>query len=98
MNKDWSLDVYYTGYDDPKFAADEAKLDSLIAEAISFCGDLSGEPADVLRKGILMEQELDAVAEDLFGYSMLRQSVNTSDAEAAAALITEFVRGGWLNG
>ncbi|MBP0969119.1 MAG: M3 family oligoendopeptidase [Oscillospiraceae bacterium] len=85
MNKDWSLEVYYKGYDEPKFAADEARLDELIAETIRFSEDLSGDPAEVIKKGLTLELELDAVAEDLFGYSMLRQSVNTSDAEATAA-------------
>ena len=49
MNKEWSLDVLYKGYDDPKFAADEAKLDSLIAEYSAFSKDLSGDPAEVLK-------------------------------------------------
>ena len=42
MNKEWSLERLYKGYDDPKFAADEAKLDSLIREITEFSADLSG--------------------------------------------------------
>ena len=32
MNKEWSLDKLYTGYDDPRLKEDEARLDELIAE------------------------------------------------------------------
>ena len=43
MNKEWSLDKLYLGYDDPKFAADEAALDTTLAEFTSFCKELTGD-------------------------------------------------------
>lgn len=52
MNKEWSLDVLYTGYDDPKFAADEAELDRLIREFANFAADLKGDPKDGLQERI----------------------------------------------
>ena len=85
MNKEWSLDVLYKGYDDPKFAADEARMDALIAEFTEFSKDPSGDPSDVLRRYITMEQELTALMSDLFEYCMLRMSTNSSDVESKAA-------------
>ena len=85
MNKEWSLERLYKGYDDPKFAADEAKLDSLIREITEFSADLSGEPKEVLCRAVRLEQELFAVAEDLMSFSSLQMSVNTSDTASAAA-------------
>ena len=85
MNKEWSLDVLYKGYDDPKFAADEARMDELIAEFTEFSKDPSGDPAEVLKKAITMEQELTALMSDLFEYAMLRMSTNSSDVESKAA-------------
>ena len=85
MNKEWSLDVLYKGYDDPKFAADEARMDELIAEFTEFSKDPSGDPAEVLKKAITMEQELTALMSDLFEFAMLRMSTNSSDVESKAA-------------
>lgn len=85
MNKEWSLERLYKGYDDPKFAADEAKLDSLIAEMTEFAKDLSGDPVTVLRKSIELSQELELVAMDLYSFASLQMSTNTSDVASAAA-------------
>ena len=85
MNKEWSLERLYKGYDDPKFAADEAKLDSLIAEMTEFAKDLSGDSVTVLRKSIELSQELELVAMDLYSFASLQMSTNTSDVASAAA-------------
>ncbi|MBR4798590.1 MAG: peptidase M3, partial [Oscillospiraceae bacterium] len=85
MNNEWSLERLYKGYDDPKFAADEAKLDSLIAEMTEFAKDLSGDPVSVLRKSIGLSQELELVAMDLYSFASLQMSTNTSDVASAAA-------------
>ncbi len=84
MNREWSLDNLYTGYDDPRFTQDEAELDSLIKELTSFAADLSGEPAAVLRRGLELNIALEEHAMRLFEYAGLKQSVNTSDAESTA--------------
>jgi len=84
MNKEWSLEKLYKGYDDPKFAADEAELDQLIKDIAALCEDLSGEPKDVLKKAIELNQSLEAKAHTLFSFAGLSQAVNTSDAKAAA--------------
>ena len=36
MNSEWSLDELYKGFDDPKFAADLAKYDEMIAKINEF--------------------------------------------------------------
>ena len=52
MNHEWSLSELYQGYDDPKFAADMAKLDGCIAEFTEFTAKLTGDPAQVLHRGV----------------------------------------------
>jgi len=85
MNKEWSLDNLYKGYDDPKYLKDEARLDELIKEITDLCFDLSGDPADVLCKAVSLNQELHTIVTTLFAYAELRMSVNTSDTASAAA-------------
>ena len=86
MNKEWSLDILYKGYDDPQFGKDEAELDALIDEFSKFAGDLSGEPKDVLVRAIELNQKLMGKASDLFSFAHLSQSTNTSDTNAASVL------------
>ncbi|MCQ2445314.1 MAG: M3 family oligoendopeptidase [Clostridia bacterium] len=84
MNKEWSLEKLYKGYDDPKFASDEKLLDEKIAEYASFASDLKGDAKELLKKGITLTAEIETLATLLFSYAELSQSVNTSDAQAAA--------------
>ncbi|MCR4634292.1 MAG: M3 family oligoendopeptidase [Erysipelotrichaceae bacterium] len=86
MNKEWSLDVLYKGYDDPKFQEDELKLDELIGEFSAFAADLSGDPKDLLVKGLKLTEKLNEKAADLFSFASLSQATNTSDIKAAAIL------------
>ena len=86
MNKEWSLDKLYKGFDDPKFAADEAKLDQLLNDYAQFAKDLDGDPKEILKQAVRFNQDLEEVAYDLMVFSSLKQSVNTSDAEAAAVM------------
>ena len=84
MNKEWSLDVLYKGYDDPQFAADEAELDHLIKEFGEFAADLKGDPKEELVKAITLNQELYAKVSELFSFASLSQATNTSDIQAAS--------------
>ena len=84
MNKEWSLEKLYKGYDDPKFAADEKELDKFIQDIIAFTSDLSGDPADVLVKAIKLTQDIHWKIDSLFSFAQLQMSVNTSDAASAA--------------
>lgn len=86
MNKDWSLDILYKGYDDPGFEADEKALVALIEEFSDSAQKLEGEPKEVLKKTIVLNQKLIEKASDLFSFASLSQSVNTSDIKAASIL------------
>lgn len=86
MNKEWSLDVLYKGYDDPEFAKDEAELDRLIEEFCAFSEELNKDPKDVLVRSIDLNQKLMGKASDLFSFAHLSQSTNTSDTMAASVL------------
>ena len=44
MNSEWSLDILYKGYDDPKFAADMAKLDERCARLNELAASLPDRP------------------------------------------------------
>ena len=49
MNSEWSLDELYKGFDDPKFAADLAKYDEMIAKPNAFAAKISDmQPLDAL--------------------------------------------------
>ena len=84
MNKEWSLEKMYHGFDDPQFASDETRLDTLIAEFTACAADLSGDPKDVLVRMVTLSREINDVVDKMFTFAMLKQSVNTSDEEAAA--------------
>ncbi len=86
MNKEWSLKKLYLGYDDPKFASDEAALDDKLAEFTSFCKELTGNAKDNLHRGILLLQEINGLADKLFSFAQLQQSVNTSDVASTAVV------------
>ncbi|MBQ5444099.1 MAG: M3 family oligoendopeptidase [Erysipelotrichaceae bacterium] len=86
MNKEWSLDVLYKGYDDPKFQEDEKQLDELIKEFVAFAEDLNGDPKDVLVRSLYLVEKLNGKASDLFSFASLSQATNTSDTKAAAIL------------
>ncbi|MBR3005614.1 MAG: M3 family oligoendopeptidase [Erysipelotrichaceae bacterium] len=86
MNKEWSLDVLYKGYDDPNFQEDEKQLDELIKEFVAFAEDLNGDPKDVLVRSLYLVEKLNGKASDLFSFASLSQATNTSDTKAAAIL------------
>ena len=87
MNEVWNLDPIYTGFDDPAFEADLATAKEKLAAFTAFTGTLAGaEPAEALRTGIALEEELSQLAGKLGLFASLRQSANTRDGEAASQL------------
>ena len=86
MNKEWSLEVLYKGYDDPKFESDEKEVDKLIEEFSECAKNLEGDPKEVLKKAIGITLKLNEKASDLFSFASLSQSTNTSDTKAASIL------------
>lgn len=85
MNREWSLEELYKGYDDPAFAADMKKLEEVMAvynqQAAALAG---GEAAEKIRKMLLVSEEMNTLVEKLYIFCSLKQSVNTADAEAVA--------------
>ena len=85
MNEFWNLDPMYKGFDDPAFEADltaaKAKLDTfemLMAQLSAM------DPAQGLREGIAMQEEISDLLGKMVNYAMLRQSANTKDTEAGS--------------
>ena len=86
MNKEWSLDKLYKGYDDPSFAADEEKLDQLLKDYTELAEHLEGDPKDVLCRAIKLNQELMVLTDTLYSFAGLKQAVCTTDAASAAVI------------
>ena len=55
---EWSLAELYTDYDDPRFAADTAEMDSLIQKLDEQSRDLSGEPKEALPRLLKTREQL----------------------------------------
>ena len=87
MNYEWSLDVLYKGYDDPKFAEDLAKLDEAIARTNRFADEIASmPPREALLEYIKQGEEDEHLIGRLFSYAHLRSSANTKDTESASVV------------
>jgi len=87
MNEVWNLDPIYQGFEDPAFAADMEKLQSLSRQVNTFASELKGmESGEGLRKGIALTEQVMEVASKLIEYASLRQSTNTRDSECGSRL------------
>lgn len=87
MNSEWSLDVLYKGFDDPKFAADMKKVDEKIAETNEFAAKLgSMSDKDTLLAYIRISEEMMQLASDLYGFAGLTSATNARNSEANSAL------------
>ena len=87
MKGTWNLDPIYLGFDDPAFENDMAAMKDAVDRIVAFAPTLqNADPVEGLRAGIAMEEEVAVLAEKLFGFASLRQSVNTKDAEAGSRL------------
>ena len=85
MNAVWDLDPIYKGFDDPSFASDIEHLKSTIDALVSFTGKLSeAAPAEGLKTGISLLEQVNAFAGKLINYAMLRQSANVKDPDAGS--------------
>ncbi len=83
MNKEWSLDILYKGFQDEAYKKDKAGLQTLIGELAAFSEGLAsseGEEAAFKRAVDYLEQ-YQLLGTRLAYYVALRQSVNTSDSE-----------------
>ncbi|MFT4143404.1 MAG: M3 family oligoendopeptidase [Mobilitalea sp.] len=85
MNKEWSLDVLYKGYEDENYIKDKELLPKLIQEIADFSETLSKEvnEEEALNKAIDYMEQLQLLAHKLGDYIAFLQSVNTSDSQTA---------------
>jgi pepF/M3 family oligoendopeptidase len=85
MNKEWSLEVLYKGYDDPHYIADKEGYVKLINEVAGFSNSLadSGNAEADLVKAVDFMEQLQLLNSRLGVFLFLKQSVNTSDSETA---------------
>ena len=87
MKGTWNLDPIYLGFDDPAFGKDMEALRDAVEQITVFAQSLeTADPAEGLRKGIALEEEITDLAEKLLGFASLRQSVNTKDADAGSRM------------
>ena len=87
MNEVWNLDPIYKGFDDPAFEADLNAGKEKLAEFTAFAAGLGDmDPAEALRKGIALQEQIEALVGKLGLYASLRQSANTRDPEASSQL------------
>lgn len=86
-NYEWSLDLLYKGFDDPKFEADMKAVDEKIAELNDFAANLgSMGNKDTLLGYVRISEELNQLASDLYSFAGLRSSTNARDNEANSAI------------
>ena len=87
MDYTWNLDPIYKGFDDPAFNADMGKLADLVEQLAALAGELETlDPAQGLRRGTDLLEELERTGSKLAEYAMLRQSVDATDPEAGTRL------------
>lgn len=82
MNQEWSLDVLYHGYEDPKFDADMKKLEE---EVFGMKDKIEGaaklDPVKGLETCLMLQEEMAALESRLGEFISLKGSTNTSDSK-----------------
>ncbi len=88
MNYEWSLDILYQGLEDPKYKEDRDKLIGLIEEIKGFSEKLKDRTneEEALLQAIDYMEQYQVLGNRLGFYLMLRQSVNTADAQVVNEL------------
>ncbi len=85
MNKEWSLDVLYLGYDDPKFAQDLAKVAEECKRMNDYAATLGTKsPVDTISEGLHITEDVTLVFMRLIMFCNFKQSCNTADPQAAS--------------
>lgn len=84
MNKEWSLDILYHGFEDTKYREDKEKLANLINDLKAFSESIgtAKEEEAVLLQAVEYLEQFQLLGSSLSYYVALKQSVNTSDSEA----------------
>jgi pepF/M3 family oligoendopeptidase len=83
MNKEWSLDVLYKGFQDEKYKEDKASLQALTEELTKFSSNLDKvtDEEETLLQAVDYLEQFQLLRTKLSYYVALKQSVNTSDSE-----------------
>lgn len=82
MNKEWSLDILYRGFEDEGYKKDKKRLEDLIKEVSIFSNELSGnqEEESALLQSVDYLEQLQLLGSKFAGYLYSKQAVNTSDS------------------
>lgn len=85
MNKEWSLDVLYKGFNDTAYKEDKEKLIQLTKDITDFSDTLadSREKEATLLKAVDYLEQYQLLSSKMSYYVSLKLSVNTSDSETA---------------
>ena len=84
MYNTWSLDIFYSGINDPNLASDMERVEKsigLFSEAVAALDKENA--AATLRRVIEIKEDLTVLIRRLAGYFSLRRSVDSSDADNA---------------
>ena len=88
MNSEWSLDILYKGFDDPKFKEDMTRLDEQCAGFNALAASLDDKPktAATVEEILTAMEELDALVNDLATFAELKGEANTRDAVSTSMM------------
>ncbi|MGN1157966.1 MAG: peptidase M3, partial [Agathobacter sp.] len=87
MYDKWSLDVLYTGFDDPKFEKEFHEIDEYIERFKAQAASLGSKDARTTAKECLtLIEDFQKVFFRLASYCSLRQSADTNDGESVSYL------------
>ena len=87
MYDKWSLDVLYTGFEDPKFQEEFNQLDEFVAKFKTLSETLTEKDAQTaVKEALTLTEEYQRVLYRQANYCSLRQSVNTNDGESVSYL------------
>ena len=87
MNKEWSLDILYKGYDDPAFLADFNNVEVMQEEMHKKLLELPNmTEEEALITGLKASEAFTELLEKLFSYISLRQSTDTTNPESMALI------------
>lgn len=87
MNTEWSLEEFYSGFDDAAYEADVSALEGEIEHLGTLVRAKDGAPeADDAERLLLSLEHITELDAKLFGYLSMRQSVNTEDGDVMAQI------------
>ena len=87
MNKEWNLDILYTGFDDPKYSEDTNLLTKEIEALNALAGSIAGmDEATLVSEYVAISERLNLLASKVGIFASLNYSANTKNSEAASAL------------